>query len=75
VTYAVGTVPAGAPLVGNHAYTVDHMGKDSKGNVVIVLRNPWGVDGAGSDGANDGYVTVTPQQLFAASLGAASAAV
>ncbi len=75
VTYAVGTVPAGAPLIGNHAYTVDHMGHDSKGNVVVVLRNPWGVDGAGSDGANDGYVTVTPQQLYAASLGAASAAV
>jgi hypothetical protein len=31
----------------------------------LVLRNPWGMDGAGSDGRNDGYVTLTAAQAYA----------
>ena len=49
---------------GNLAWTVG-----------VRLRNPWGVDGAGSDGANDGYVTLTGAQALAAMSGAVSAAV
>lgn len=76
VTLGIGSVQAGAPLIGGHAYTVDHLNKDDKGNVVsITLRNPWGVDGAGNDGKNDGYVTATPAQVFAGLLGATAAIV
>ncbi len=40
------------------------------------LRNPWGVDGNSvTDGANDGYVTVTAQQAYDSFLGFTSAAV
>ena len=75
VTFAVGNPPAGTNLVGDHAYTVDHLNRDSKGVVMsVTLRNPWGVDGYSStDGANDGYVTVTVAQFFTASIGAVAA--
>lgn len=63
VTYA--TANDMANLIGGHAYTVDHVMKDAKGNITaIVVRNPWGVDGAGEDGKDDGYVTVTPTVAF-----------
>jgi hypothetical protein len=76
VTLGIGSVPAGASLIGGHAYTVDHVNKDAQGNIIsITLRNPWGVDGAGNDGKNDGYVTVTPQQAYAGYIGATSATV
>jgi hypothetical protein len=74
VTYATNGNPSGA-LIGGHAYTVDHMGTDSLGNTTVTLRNPWGVDGAGSDGANDGYVTLTVQQAFANTIGCVFATV
>jgi hypothetical protein len=74
VTYATINNPGGN-LIGSHAYTVDHMGTDASGNATITLRNPWGVDGAGSDGSNDGYVTLTVQQAFTACLGATVAVV
>jgi hypothetical protein len=45
------------------------------GFVSLVLRNPWGSDGAGNDGANDGVVTVTLDQANAAFLGAVYARV
>jgi hypothetical protein len=75
VTIAISNPANGAPLIGDHAYTVDHINVDSNGNVTIVLRNPWGVDGAGNDGNNDGYVTVTPDQLYASSMGGTAAIV
>jgi hypothetical protein len=31
--------------------------------VGVRLRNPWGVDGAGNDGADDGYVDVSLADL------------
>ncbi len=74
-TFAIANVPAGAPLIASHAYTVDHVTLDAKGNMTVTLRNPWGIDGAGNDGANDGYVTITAQQAFSALLGASIAAV
>src|SRR5205085_8794578 len=65
VAFAVNNVPAGVPLVGNHAYTVDAVTDNGDGSFSLRLRNPWGIDGAGSDGANDGYVTLTATQAFA----------
>jgi Ca2+-binding RTX toxin-like protein len=66
------TMVNGAPLVRNHAYTVisvsiQYLYIPLVGNVAIggtmVLRNPWSTDGAGSDGSNDGYVTVSAGQI------------
>jgi hypothetical protein len=67
VGFTGATAIGGAPLVMSHAYTVAWVTYNSSGAVVsITLRNPWGVDGAGNmDGnPNDGYVTVTPAQIF-----------
>ena len=76
VTYAAGEVGAGAPLIAYHAYTAVSVGYDSQGNPsTLLLLNPWGVDGAGSDGSNDGYVTVTAAQALASLLGFTAASV
>lgn len=57
--------PSGAPIITSHMYTVTGITRDSAGNITyITLRNPWGVDGIGNDGSNDGYVRVTPTELF-----------
>jgi hypothetical protein len=56
------------PMVNDHAYDVVKVNKDANGNYVsIELRNPWGKDGK-NDGSNpnDGYVTITKSQLWAA---------
>ncbi len=61
-------------MVGGHAYTIDHLIDNGDGTYNVVLRNPWGVDNNSStDGANDGYVTLTPTQLFATYSGLAAA--
>ena len=74
VTYAAGTIVNGAPLIGFHAYSVEAVNYDSNGVATSLrLRNPWGVDGVGSDGANDGYVTVTATQALSCFLGFTSA--
>jgi hypothetical protein len=53
----------GANMITSHAYTV--VSVDDSGNVTV--RNPWGMDGYSStDGADDGYVTLTPAQAFIA---------
>jgi len=66
VTYGtINNIFDSAPLIGGHAYTVDSVLTDTHGNPTgLVLRNPWGIDGAGNDGNNDGYVTVTAQQAY-----------
>ncbi len=49
-----------------HQYTVVRVNRNSAGTVTsVVLRNPWGVDGAGSDGSDDGFVTLTTAQIYA----------
>ena len=74
LTVGINTAPAGSSLIGGHAYTVDKMIVDATGKVTaVVLRNPWGVDGAGNDGKNDGYVTINISTLFTASYGATAA--
>src|SRR5262249_50001347 len=55
-------------LINNQSYTV--AGLTDNGVVAsITLRNPWGIDtdspSGAYDGHNDGYVTVTPDQLYA----------
>jgi hypothetical protein len=64
VTIAINTPKNGAPVVGSHAYTVVSVDTDGQGNRTLVLRNPWGVDGAGYDGHDDGYVRLTALQAF-----------
>lgn len=76
VTYAVGVVAAGAPLTGYHAYSAVSVGYDAQGAPsTLLLFNPWGIDGAGNDGANDGYVTLTAAQAHASLLGFTAATV
>jgi len=59
-------INSGAPLVGNHAYTVTSAWQDSSGTKWVTLRNPWGYDGAGNDGnSGDALVTMTMGQLQA----------
>jgi hypothetical protein len=56
----------GAPVIASHAYSVVQVIADAAGTLKsLVLRNPWGMDGAGSDGRNDGYVTLTAAQAYA----------
>jgi hypothetical protein len=65
-TFATGdTITGDAPLIADHAYEIDSIQYDAKGRPVSIrLRNPWGVDGAGHDGADDGYVTITAAQML-----------
>ena len=56
-------------LINTHMYTLAWVNYDGSGNVAsLVLRNPWGFDTDSSsgplDGYNDGYVTVTRDQLW-----------
>ena len=63
-------INAGVPLLADHAYVVDRVNLGSNGKPVSVrLRNPWGIDGAGNDGNDDGYVTVTAAQAEASLVG------
>ena len=53
------------PLINGHQYTVTGFTVNGSGTVTsITLRNPWGADGAGNDGVDDGYVTLTPAKSF-----------
>jgi hypothetical protein len=64
VTMAINTPATGAPVIGSHAYTVISVDTDAQGHKTLVLRNPWGIDGIGNDGNDDGYVRLTPVQAF-----------
>jgi len=59
-------IASGTPIIATHAYSITGVSRDSTGALSVILRNPWGVDGAGSD-ANpyDGLVTLTLVQLEA----------
>ena len=70
VTYGTSDVADAAPLLSQHAYSVVSVMTDASGNPASMqVRNPWGVDGAGNDGNDDGYVIVTAQQAFDSMLG------
>lgn len=56
----------GAPLVGNHAYSLIGVNTDGFGNYTFTVRNPWGTDGAGNDdNPYDGIIILTAAQLQA----------
>jgi Ca2+-binding RTX toxin-like protein len=78
VVVAINEPGAAAPLVGPHSYSVEQVNYQTtssgvKTPVSVVLRNPWGYDGAGNDAdTKDGLVTVTGEQLVASMFGSAS---
>jgi hypothetical protein len=47
-----------------HVYMVSRVWTDSSGTTWLTLRNPWGTDGVGSDGVEDGYVTLSASETF-----------
>lgn len=53
------------PIITGHMYTVMSFAYNAAGQRIgVVLRNPWGFDGAGNDGNTaDGRVTITFDQL------------
>jgi len=75
----------GCPCVKWHVYSVEsvqtttyklpYLNITVEVPTSITLRNPWGSDGAGSDGVNDGYVTCTAAQFHGYFTGAVSSAV
>jgi hypothetical protein len=73
VTIAIYEPAAGASLIGSHAYTVVAVETDANGVKTLVVRNPWGIDGAGHDGKDDGYVRVTATQAYQSFWGVISA--
>lgn len=68
ITWATWEIPAGVPLVGLHAYSINAITLDDEGNpLTVTLRNPWGIDGGGNrDEFNDGLVTLTVAQMAGA---------
>mgnify|MGYP002072530993 CR=1 FL=1 len=73
VTVATSEGIAESPLVSGHAYTVARVVTTADGRRDLLLRNPWGIDGAPADGRDDGYVTVSPEQLTAGAFAFTSA--
>ena len=68
VTVVIHGPDKGVPLLDKHAYIVERVNYMTFGKlrlpVSVVLRNPWGHDGAGNDGNKyDALVTVTGEQL------------
>jgi hypothetical protein len=81
ITWTPGSPPSDCPCVGSHMYsvesvsltTINFFGSDIVIGGTITVRNPWKTDGAGNDGVNDGYVTMTADQYFRGFSGAWSA--
>ena len=64
----LGSISGGAPLVASHVYTILGTYRDSSGNLMIRMRNPWGTDGFNDDSApSDGIVTIS-WAVFAANM-------
>jgi hypothetical protein len=59
-----GSITGGASLVGSHAYSIVGASLEG-GTMYFTLRNPWGIDGVGNDGSNDGYIKLTLAQIQA----------
>jgi hypothetical protein len=73
VTIAINQPADGAPLVGDHAYTVDSIGTDGNGNLTLTVRNPWGFAGVGANPFGSAYVTLTAQQAIDSMIGVVAA--
>ena len=60
---SIGSYSAGGgPIVGGHAYMIKSVQMDA-GAMTMTVYNPWGVDGRGYDGNNDGLLTITMTQV------------
>ena len=65
VTMGVINPPGQLNLIGGHAYTVVGVQTNDDGTRSLIVRNPWGVDGyRTTDGAQDGYVTLSAADAF-----------
>ncbi|HEX4125055.1 MAG TPA: C2 family cysteine protease [Tepidisphaeraceae bacterium] len=73
VTIAINQPEDGAPVVGDHAYTVDSIATAADGTLTLTVRNPWGFAGAGSDPTGSAYVTLTAQQAIDSMIGVVAA--
>jgi hypothetical protein len=51
-----------SPIIGGHAYEVKAI-QGAGGSAIVTVYNPWGVDGRGSDGSNDGLVQISMTQF------------
>ena len=72
---ALGTKdPAGAPVLAQHAYSVDSVVFRAGRPIGLRIRNPWGTDGVKNNSPDDGYVTLTSQQAVSCLWMAVSAA-
>ncbi len=57
---ALGTSdPGGAPVLAQHAYSVDSLVFRRGRPIGLRIRNPWGRDGVKNSSKDDGYVTLT----------------
>ncbi|MGA2500577.1 MAG: C2 family cysteine protease, partial [Tepidisphaeraceae bacterium] len=56
--------PDGAPVLAEHAYSVDSVVFRSGQPIALRVRNPWGRDGVKNNSPDDGYVTLTAQQAI-----------
>jgi Ca2+-binding RTX toxin-like protein len=67
VTLSTGWPLSGPDLIGGHVYAVDHVNFNSGGMATsVVLRNPWATDrnGPSTDGADDGFITVSANDIY-----------
>lgn len=59
--------PGEAPVVKGHAYIVTSVQADEQGTPLSArLYNPWRRDGLGDDGADDGFLELSTQELIQA---------
>lgn len=64
VTFGTNHNTSAGPIIGGHAYVVDEIYTNQRGTPTgAKLRNPWSSDGAGSDQRNDGYITLSADQI------------
>ncbi len=63
---ALGTKASrGAPVIVQHAYSVDAVVYRAGRPIGLKIRNPWGLDGVRNKSPNDGYVILSPEQALA----------
>jgi len=55
----------GKYLESLHCYSVERVNKLNGQVTTIVLRNPWGTDGKGTDGVEDGFITMAASKVLA----------
>jgi hypothetical protein len=51
-------------ILGSHAYSVTNAYVSANGDKRVVVRNPWGRDGKGKSGADDGFVNLSYDEFI-----------